>query len=223
MAYKVINADSYTYEGEVDENDIPNGQGKKAWRSGKIAEGEFKDGVLVKGKKAWSNGTILEGEFKDEFLVRGKKIKADGTVEEGEFKNGKLFRGKRVSRYGTILEGEFRSDDLNGHGKMILPEGDIYEGEFKDGELHGQGKVTCRDGTAYEGVWENGYLVLEGNCQNGQGKRVYCFGGIEDGEFKDGMLFHGKSTRPDGTVEEGYFEYGELDMSLPHKIYKIEA
>ncbi len=248
MAYKVIKTEEYTYEGEVDANDIPCGKGKRIFfNEGIIEEGWFDQTGIVRGKVTDSDGEILDGWFDETGFVRGiytrmgniiieadfddelvpfgqgKITLSNGTKYEGEFdEDGWLIFegdcqngcGGRVSvEDGIVEEGIFEDGQLNGQGKRTWNDGDIEEGNFENGHLHGQGKVTCSNGAVFEGVWEGNCLVLEGNCLNGNGKRVFCCHYVEEGEYEDGVLKKGKIIYfNSGIVYEGEFdENGDLD------------
>ena len=81
---------------------------------------------------------------------------------------------------------------------------------------HGQGTAVGEDGWRYEGIFKDGSLAkgkmfdqsgalrYEGECsggkQHGMGTMFLSNGDVCTGRFKEGFLFDGTLTSPDGTV-----------------------
>ena len=82
------------------------GQGKHTFPSGRVYEGEFKDGELHQGKITYPSGAV------------------DGP---GEFRENELLHGhcKRTLYGGDVHEGEYKDGRLNGQGKKTYPNGDV--------------------------------------------------------------------------------------------------
>ena len=96
----------YTYTGEVDDNNIPNGQGEARFKSGNYYKGTFVNGKF-NGENAYykyPSGRVFEGSFKDNLFEKGKLTETDGTYFEGEFKNGNPYNGSKFDKQGNIIE-----------------------------------------------------------------------------------------------------------------------
>jgi hypothetical protein len=168
--------------------------------------------ILMRG------GTITKIKYKNRDSYYGE-VNARGE------KHGK---GRMVENDGIVLEGDWKNDKMNGNGKMIYPSGEKYEGEFKDDLFHGHGVYnapTKFGRIAYEGEFANhkrhGTGVLTTTSVMGQGTMhgefkddvpVKCTGKrcgrdiIEEGDFENDKLIHGKQYHRDGMVEEGVFK-----------------
>ena len=159
-----ISWNGYTYTGETSDGYIPCGKGKITYPNGAVWEGEFKNGLLNGlGTKTFGNGRLSEeGEFKNGRLNgQGRRVYYDCRIlrqfEEGIFKNGDFVSGKETCHDGTTREGNFKRGIYR---ILTLPNGDVYK------------------------IRKNGWLVLEGDCKNGTGKRISSYGTIEEGEEK---------------------------------------
>ncbi len=227
--YKVIETETYTYEGITNAKGEPNGNGvmrfisggvyegtfkggklhgwgKKIFNDGEIDEGIFKKGTLVRGKITYYSGVVVEGTFKDGTkLVKGKRIRPNGMIEEGVFDGsiyGGLAKGKIIYSNGVIYEGKFNAATLEGKGKIVWFDGTVVKGTFDYGHLTGEVKITLNR-RIYKTTCENGWIALKGVCVNGYGKRISESGNeLEEGEFERGNLVKGKKTYANGTVEE---------------------
>lgn len=109
---------------------------------------------------------------------------------------------------GKVYEGVVKNGKANGQGKMTYPYPtkltDI--GEFKDNELHGIGTRTFTTGRVYTGAFDHGIF-------HGKGKMTDLEGVVEEGEYKNGMLYYGKVDFNKTIVCEGFFKFGSLDGS----------
>jgi hypothetical protein len=159
-------------------------------------------------------------------------VNKDGTYHgEVNAKGEKHGKGRMVEQDGYKYEGDWKNDKRDGDGKMIDPDGAlVYEGEFKDDLFHGAGvynkhtEVGC---ITYRGAFANnkrhgmGYLTTTNAMGRGTtygefkddvpvkyiGKR-YLGNIMQEGDFENDKLIRGKTTLPDGMVEEGDFENG---------------
>jgi len=166
-----------------------------------------KNRILEMHKKATSNNYLTEAAVKTECL-------------EGNCTNGK---GKQKITYSIsnyrILEGTFKGGKLNGQGKYTEYDDGVVsntnEGSFKDGELNGQGKMEWfRRSVDKLSYYEN--VIEQGNFKDGelyQGKTTYYKNGSvdmeEEGNFNDtghSLIGQGKFTNKNGCVFEGKFK-----------------
>ncbi|MBQ9410515.1 MAG: hypothetical protein IJU21_02775 [Bacteroidales bacterium] len=186
------NGDSY--EGDVDEEGLPNGRGIMKYAHGEsiseLGDVERYDGMFCHG--------VPEGIGRMEFHVNG-----NGSSE---------------------YYGEWKMGLPNGFGRWHLYSFTItetYEGEWKEGMFHGRGKYyehwdkgTFPD-QYYDGEWKEGLKDGQGILEDGKGD---VFEGLWQGGNKEGR---GKLTRADGTVVEGVWHNDGLDTSSIGKKLEI--
>ncbi|KAG9405583.1 hypothetical protein AC1031_003489 [Aphanomyces cochlioides] len=140
------------YEGTVDAESLPHGQGRFETK-GYPKTGEMYSGGWLHGKR--------DGQ--------GMSMQFDGTVFMGEWKNGKR-NGWGTCDYAKTrdrYEGKWVGDVRCGQGTCTYAAGYVYQGHWAFDKRHGDGRCTYKDGTFYEGHWENnefcgdGALVLQ--------------------------------------------------------------
>ena len=97
----------YTYSGEVDDNNIPNGLGEAAFADGSTYKGPFVNGNLH-GKNAiyrLKNGDTFEGSFENNNYSEGKYTDAQNKEYfQGTFKNGDPNHGAWYNKDGQKIE-----------------------------------------------------------------------------------------------------------------------
>ena len=166
------------YEGEVNQEDQPDGKGKLIcrgvrWYEKYVYVGEFKagkkhgKGVLTYREKRCQKKEPLcyEGEWKDDERNGYGIWKGYLDCYEGEWKAGRYHgRGVLKTSDGNIYEGNiFVEGKIMGRGKITYAQGGTYEGDFKevfeDGVTHykrsGYGVMTYPDGHMFDGKWVN--------------------------------------------------------------------
>lgn len=169
---------------QSDENGTLNGPGERIYPNEKnnpryywlpaTAKGTFKNGKLIgQGSMTFHNGTVFEGEF-------------DSTKSGSNYLNGE---GKRVEKsidgeVEAIYEGTFQEHKLHGKGMIFLPNGGTWKGKFEFGVLV-EGSIEYKHGPIQS---EEGKFAWHGNQLNGEGKRVYRTGKVEEGIFENGVL-----------------------------------
>ena len=96
-----------TYTGKVNEQGIPNGQGKAQFADGRYYKGQFVDGNMH-GDNAffkYENGDIFEGTFLQNQFYQGKyTIVETGEYFEGTYQNGDPLHGKWYDKQGKLLD-----------------------------------------------------------------------------------------------------------------------
>merc|ERR1711868_184457 len=167
VKYKYDNG--YIYEGFVDEEYKPNGEGKMTFQIDYISEGYLYLKNPVKGKITYVNEDIYEGFFKDQFIKDGKGtmfFKNEDTFE-GTFENDIAKNGKYKFKNGDLFGGNVGENlDYNSEGYLYLKNPvkgkityvnkDIYEGFFKDQFIKdGKGTVFFKNEDTFEGTFEN--------------------------------------------------------------------
>lgn len=159
--YHDKNTDS-VYIGSFNENQQPNGKGKKTLKDGTVYEGHWIDGSFKgQGKKINSDGTIIEGNFVSDDLISGK----DSYIQ---WTNGASYRGETVN-------GVF-----NGVGTYTFEDGSVYTGTFVDNKRTGFGS-TVYDGSEYTGYYY-------GDVRNRNGDFKFYNGYEYKGNFFEGTF-----------------------------------
>ena len=112
------------YEGEVDDEGEPHGEGVITWTTGARYEGEVDADGYPHG--------------------HGVKTYPDGARKEGEFRNGEM-HGHGVYTWpdGHRFKGEWRDGQRHGTFTVTEPDGTRYEGEWRDNWKRGTFKVTA--------------------------------------------------------------------------------
>ena len=173
--------------GDWNDGNFTNGEGKLTFPNGEIYEGEWKKKKKNgQGTLTWSTGDIYVGEFKNDIPNgKGTFTKPNGDYKIGQFKK-KFLSGKvKITLVNGIYEGEWENNFPNGQGKYTMKNGDYEEGIFKDDEFeYGKVKKTFDDGEIYEGEWEN-------DSPNGEGKIIKKNIYILDGKWNDDQVVYG--------------------------------
>lgn len=141
------------YEGALDNNGKPHGQGILKYDNKAIYEGTFKNGQRDGlGRYTFPNGMIYEGDWKqDKKQGNGKLTQKNGDYYEGEFyvneKNGSGMSviGKSVHR------GQYRNGKMEGHGVLNFENGNQYEGNFFNNAMHEKGVMRYKHFGTYSG------------------------------------------------------------------------
>ncbi|GIL80973.1 hypothetical protein Vretifemale_10116 [Volvox reticuliferus] len=135
------------WEGPIDEDGKPNGQGKMQYppppmadddeeeKPGDTFEGTMTNGVRQgKGTYTWSNGAIYTGDWVEDVMQgSGTFTYPNGDVYQGEFHAGKR-HGKGMYHYkapccqlvGDWAEGHFT------YGRWIFKDGSMFMGKFAE-------------------------------------------------------------------------------------------
>ena len=98
---------TFTYTGVVDDNNVPNGQGKAVFDNGNVYEGPFSNGNLHGDNAVYKfkNGDIFEGSFNKNYFDKGKyTIVSSGESFQGTFKNGEPNKGTWYDKSGKAIE-----------------------------------------------------------------------------------------------------------------------
>jgi antitoxin component YwqK of YwqJK toxin-antitoxin module len=215
------------YEGEVDKNGIPNGQGKFTYtlqdETHTIYEGQLKNGkydgkgTLYKSGSEdidfsgiFNNGESVYYPYENEFYYNLTNHVIEFNGEPGKIKTGSTM----VVYYpggNKFYEGGWKNNQVDGKGTIYFLNGKPREvGTFKNGGLNGPGKKYLANGYMQEGsflddeldgkakiYYENGKLSVEGKFK--KGKLM--------GDYKD--YYENGKPKSEGTYDDGMFkEYG---------------
>lgn len=191
------------YEGEVNAQGLPNGEGylihTHCYSAGNYTyRGHFRNGLFD------GHGVMSQGE---------------DDVYDGQWRDGKRHgHGRQTYCFGDRYEGEWKDDEHHGHGKLTKRDGTVYEGPlFDHGVLTGHGTVTYPDGGRYEGS-------LRGAKRHGHGTMTYADGTtcsgqwLNDNPFDEEALLREAAFTPEkletfGQVESSHtHEYKDLDV-----------
>jgi hypothetical protein len=156
-----INGD---YEGEVNNQDLPNGKGKCIFEDGLLYEGSWVNGKREgKGKMTFPNHDYYEGEWKNDAPNGKGKHYLGGEHYEGDFVEGNR-HGKGTYKWiqkQIKYVGEFKNNSKDGFGKYY--EGDtIYEGGWKNDTRYGKGKIILTEGSSISGFFN--HTTIEGEA-----------------------------------------------------------
>jgi antitoxin component YwqK of YwqJK toxin-antitoxin module len=134
MMKKIQYENGNLYEGEIDENGLPNGNGRLIFDE-LVYIGSFKKG------KFDGKGTIY-----DEY----------GRVFEGTFQNGlKNGEGTLYGESGfAVYDGNWKDDKREGYGSEYIGSSIVYEGYFSADRYEGYGKTFDCDGE----ILQEGYF-----------------------------------------------------------------
>lgn len=136
-----------SYDGELDEDDRYNGQGRAIFTNGNSFNGAWLHGVMHgQGIFTWNDGTIYRGPF-----VNGR-IHGKGSLRwpSGNTYEGDVLGGYRHGRGKFVMVTD--SDEIEDENAVMT-----YDGEWYGGKKHGVGTLLYRtDGKErYEGEWKN--------------------------------------------------------------------
>jgi hypothetical protein len=167
------------YEGEVNEFEIPHGQGKLT-QNGIIKEGRWVNGKLNGRCRIVSDNEVFIGEFKDNLKEGYGELKGSKDFK-GLFRNDLPHgKGKEVWKNGSSFEGIYFEGKRNGIGVLLWPDGSKYEGEFINNLICGNGEYRSWNGNWYLGSWLN-------NKMHGHGKFVWNDGKVYEGEYLNNL------------------------------------
>ncbi|MBR2296727.1 MAG: hypothetical protein IKA43_04890 [Clostridia bacterium] len=212
---RIIRESDFTYIGEVNENNLPEGHGKAIFTDGGYYEGEWVNGSPCgHGKTVDEEGIIHEGGYFDGlYHGYGEITYPDGKVVCGIWDNDVLVElcesskskaSSESSHIGAddVLDESARNEDgdeKSSSHPIRLPDGDSYEGDTEGGEAHGHGKYTFANGSWYEGEFVDGLF-------EGFGALTLCDGRRIEGAFYKGDIENGVCHLTDGSVYEGGFK-----------------
>lgn len=129
------------YRGEVDGDDVPDGEGVFHFANGSTIEGQFRRG-LAHGFCVYSyadSGDVFEGEYVDyREHGRGRYVWAsDGSYYDGNWRDGERHGvGFHCMAGGASFLGEYVDGKKHGLGTYKFPGGAIYVGHFVDDAMH---------------------------------------------------------------------------------------
>ena len=210
--------DGSLYEGKVNPQGVPEGNGVKHFANGSRLAAFWEKGVAKKRAFTFSDGSRYDGELNSDGKPHGEGTKKMGIERiQAIWSNGEptqlihtLFNDE-----GSKYTGEINSDGKpHGNGAKTFDNGIIFEATWMDGLLQDVGQVyKCADGTPYEGTFDaegrpEGFKRFDDGSRvtvqrvNGKVNRVYTFA---DGSSYEGALnsegkpdLEGTRTFPNG-------------------------
>jgi hypothetical protein len=144
--------------------------------TGRVYDGLFVDGKILKGISIYAGGAKYFGDFKNfEPHGYGRFVWKNGDIYYGQWLDGKANgNGSKVWNDGRKYSGKFKKDKLHGKGILTYPDGKKYEGSFINNKRHGEGTFTYADGTAFIGNFLAGKQDGLGECISADGSSIPC-------------------------------------------------
>jgi hypothetical protein len=127
--YMVIFKNGLKYQGQINKNYLPHGNGILYYQNGNIFTGSF------------NNGKELNGKLKN---------KRDATITNI---TNQIF--SYTNHLGDIYIGNITSPILTGKFKCKYHNGDEYNGDFVNSKKHGEGEYVYKNGNVFIGTYEN--------------------------------------------------------------------
>lgn len=212
------------YEGEVNDNQIPDGKGKFTYQVNNqiftYYEGEVKNGIFngkgtmyvelsdqIDFSGIFKNGEKVYYPYDNEYYYNTRDYKIEFHGDPAKTKTDSSIKVYYLG--GNIFyEGGWKNNQMNGKGTVYYLNGTPkIEGEFKNGELDGAGKK----------YYDNGQLEQEGTFNegklDGKSKLYHKNGNLKaDGNYEDGTLLgEAKVYYENGNLHyEGDFDQGWL-------------
>ena len=188
-----ITTDQLTYDGEVNSENIPHGQGQITHNDGSSYKGNWINGRKNgRGIFVYKNGNTYDGEWIDDRM-------------NGE---GVMIWSEQSGNPRLLYRGHYANHRPHGEGYMEWRNGNKYTGEFNKGSYHGQGKIEYFHGSQYEGEWKN-------DRKEGNGVMTYSIDTPRisyNGEWVDSKeQGHGILYNRDHSKYEGNFLNGSPD------------
>ena len=174
------------------------------------------------GSLTFESGARYDGEFKGKlFHGKGTLQFPSGGKYVGWFWNGqKSGKGTQTWSDGSKYTGDYKNDTMNGKGEFIYASGDRgkYIGEWNNGKRNGHGTFTwAKTGNVYVGRWKD-------DARSGKGKTSFPDGTVYEGFFQGNRFIEGifidKFFR-EGTYKNGTFNYTS-DKPTQTKISLLE-
>lgn len=177
-----LNYSNGYYDGDVNSQNVPHGQGIFYWNSGDTYTGKWENGSM-NGYGVFKSqvGDRYEGYFVNgERHGRGQYVRSAGDVYIGDWKNNKRNgNGKEIHPDGSYYDGEWKDDKANGFGKFCVNHEIYYEGQWANDDWCGHGKFVNK-GTTLIGTWSNSSNAVSVTCIQGLHQ---LHGKLVDGQF----------------------------------------
>ena len=150
MADKIIRIEDkyFTYEGQVNDEGRPHGQGIKFFPVHAPAQAD----VVANLQGRWTGGV---GRKLEHLPMQDESIALQEHWQVGKFSNGKM-NGSGMMRTadGSYYFGDFKEGKRHGAGMSLSGSGVTYEGEFFNDLKDGCGCLWTETGPAYFGEWQ---------------------------------------------------------------------
>ncbi|KAG6540899.1 hypothetical protein Mapa_017692 [Marchantia paleacea] len=201
-----------SYQGNADEDSMPDGEGSADMAGGVHYKGMFKNGLLHgPGRLEWDNGSSFEGNFHyNRLLGKGVYSWVGGANYTGQIFDGLPHgQGKIEGPGGLVYQGRWDKGRRYGPGRMIYGTVATHEGTWKNDRKDGDGCQVYTTGSSYVGTW------LDGK-RHGKGKQIERIIPSKEKGGKGAFASHilAVEGRPD-TVYSHCYE-GDWLRGLPH-------
>ena len=150
MADKIIRIEDkyFTYEGQVNDEGRPHGQGIKFFPVHAPAQAD----VVANLQGRWTGGV---GRKLEHLPMQDESIALQEHWQVGKFSNGKMTgSGMMRTADGSYYFGDFKEGKRHGAGMSLSGSGVTYEGEFFNDLKDGCGCLWTETGPAYFGEWQ---------------------------------------------------------------------
>jgi hypothetical protein len=174
----IIFHDGSMYEGDLIDDDVPNGKGKFKWIDSSNQENSPQNYINFSRNTPYNNNYILsyEGDFENGVIEGNGILKNEETGSEykGGFKNN-VFDGKGVFKWGKSgiikYDGEYKNGKKNGNGTYSTPQMK-FSGNWNEGEPHGLGLIN-KNNQIFKCSWRNGFTVESPSIQDSDDYETY--------------------------------------------------
>lgn len=170
-----------TYEGEINSQKLPHGQGTLKYTNGDFYKGQWENGKPH--GKGQAKGTIddkkaaLWKKFTSAALsIAAPEVSQGEFTYDGEWKDGKMHgQGMYTFPNGDMYDGEWQNNVASGTGMYIWHStSNRYQGFWRNMSKHGSGTYCFKDGTKFDGIWVN-------DKRHGRGTEQFANGNRYDG------------------------------------------
>lgn len=223
------------YEGQLNESELPDGEGYYKYNNNLIYNGKWKH-----GKKNGDGEIMYNG---NSFMATWNNGNPDNITCEYNFSNNDRYEGevivsnshdKKILFYKT-MDGKEVHGIIHGKGKYIYANGDVYEGNFVNGLKNGEGNFYDKDGiTICEGIWQDDNIFEEDESKRGKDNKKSIFDhvllqGLEHIADKEIVqVEHNKINLEDNNIisKEQYEANKDMFVACKHvngeyKLYRI--
>ena len=169
----IIFHDGSIYEGNLIDDDVPNGKGKFKWIDSSNQKNDSPINYFNFSRNTpFNNDNYIlsyEGDFENGVIEGNGILKNEETGSEykGGFKNN-VFDGKGVFKWGKNgiikYDGEYKNGKKNGNGTYSTAQMK-YSGNWNEGKPHGLGLIN-KNNKIFKCSWRNGFTVESPSIQD---------------------------------------------------------
>ena len=150
---------SGVYFGEINSNNIPQGQGMLI-SSSTIYEGSWEEGRKKGfGRQVNIHQEVYVGNWDDGNKAGFGVLDKKGARYIGDWKDNKFHGSGVLISEEFVYDGEWEDGLQHGFGEIAYSNGRVFTGEFYGGIIRGNGLIMYSNGKGYEAVWNNGEVL----------------------------------------------------------------